>query len=749
MSNLDQILARLRVENLLHARPPTPPHTLPRRQMARSDSGVAVDLKEPDPDARDPRWFDLFVEYFLENSDGHNDDLLFFIRQVPPEMDGKVDPVFVKRKMPPPNRMPVIDDLVQWKETFFLNLIVQLPCTLTMAVCKRNIDRESLLERQTNISMAHDPMDTAASSNSVTPESLSYPDLPSQRDVLEKSSATSMTCSWKHVSKRVYALPSKQRVNVKDAHWECSYPYIYYVIDDYEDMFEQLIITEDEYLCVELAVTLPNSSGAGGDTFDGGAHSGKRMSMQSYATRDDMPLSPPPQVYYNDPRQDPWFQVPLDSEPPTSPMLSPRSSIHIMYPEKWSEPFRPLPRTTKITLFQAAVSYQALLDMYTTRSNSYLWRKLRLTSAPAGATEYIKMRGPRGKGLAQVAVSLSDVLRDQLPRPGADRGLAGLGGQEIGKANGLSRSKTARAPKDPLSRSLQAPKPTPPPARRSLGSAFAAGLKKPKSASSTHSHKRPTHSAKEGERTSTHGPSDFVPLTSSSTPSSRSKTRRPFASAMNNRLFGSTSFPVTRTPPLPTNQESDLSQPMAPLLPAAAISPSSWPAKSRSPILAPTKGLIDPPTVTTTATITEPLVHPSSKFQLPRSIPLTSLLYKRRSEEPMSRIAGGPGSTSPNTVHTSASHGNFTALASSQLASSRGTPKAPTGSPTPVSLLQTFRKLTLSSLTDNLRSLRNPSSAGTSSNNTPAASIKCSLTFVGVHWASIINDLQDYAHKKL
>ncbi|KAJ1964573.1 hypothetical protein H4R35_007136 [Dimargaris xerosporica] len=716
--------------------------------MARSDSGVAVDLKDPGSDTKDPRWFDLFVEYFLENSDGHNDDLLFFIRRVPPEMEGKVDPVFVKRKMPPPNRMPVIDDLVQWKETFFLNLIVQLPCTLTMAVCKRNIDRESLLERQTNITMAHDPMDTAASSTSVTPESLSYPDLPSQRDVLEKSSATSMTCSWKHVSKRVYALPSKQRVNVKDAHWECSYPYIYYVIDDYEDMFEQLIITEDEYLCVELAVTLLN--GGGGDPFDSGAHPGKRMSMQSYATRDDMPLSPPPQVYYNDPRQDPWFQVPLDSEPPTSPMLSPRSSIHIMYPEKWSEPFRPLPRTTKITLFQAAVSYQALLDMYTTRSNSYLWRKLRLTSAPAGATEYIKMRGPRGKGLAQVAVSLSDVLRDQLPRPGTDKGLTGPGGKETNRVNGLGRSKTARTAKDPAPRSLHAPKPTSPPVRRSLGSAIAAGLKKPKSASSTHSHKRPSHSVKEGERSSTHSSGDPVPLTSPSAPSSRSKTRRPFASTMNNRLFGSTPFPAPRTPPLPTNQASDLGQPMVPLLPAAATSPpASWPAKSRSPILASTKGLIDPPTVTTGATMTEPVVHPSAKFQLPRVIPLTSLLYKRRSEEPMSRTAGSLGSVSPNTVHTSASHGNFTALASSHPAPLRGTPKASTGAPTPVSLLQTFRKLTLSSLTDNLRSLRSPSSTGAGSGSASTASIKCSLTFVGVHWASIINDLQDYAHKKL
>jgi len=69
-----------------------------------------------------------------------------------------------------------------------------------------------------------------------------------------------MTCSKKHVSKRVYALPTKSRVDVKETSMECSYPLIYYVIDDYEDMFEHLIVTEGEYLCVELAVTIPNKS---------------------------------------------------------------------------------------------------------------------------------------------------------------------------------------------------------------------------------------------------------------------------------------------------------------------------------------------------------------------------------------------------------------------------------------------------------------------------------------------------------
>lgn len=59
------------------------------------------------------------------NSDTKNDDLLFFVRQTHSENEN-LDPVFVKRKTTP-NSLPPLDDAVLWKETFFLNLIVQVP----------------------------------------------------------------------------------------------------------------------------------------------------------------------------------------------------------------------------------------------------------------------------------------------------------------------------------------------------------------------------------------------------------------------------------------------------------------------------------------------------------------------------------------------------------------------------------------------------------------------------------------------
>ncbi|CAG8637387.1 4882_t:CDS:2, partial [Scutellospora calospora] len=202
MAHLQLILDRLIVENL-HG----PINSVSTLNQSRND-GSPTELyatfqhrDDQDLDSGDPRWPDLFVEYFLDNSDSKNDDLLFFVRQTSPENEN-LDPVFVKRK-PTPRVMPSLDDKVLWKETFFLNLIVQLPCKLTVAVCTRT------------------PADNSDGQNQ----------------------KTSMTCSRKHVSKRVYALPTKSRMDIKETSMECSYPVIYYVIDDYEDMFEHLIVT--------------------------------------------------------------------------------------------------------------------------------------------------------------------------------------------------------------------------------------------------------------------------------------------------------------------------------------------------------------------------------------------------------------------------------------------------------------------------------------------------------------------------
>jgi hypothetical protein len=192
--------------------------------------------------------------------------------------------------------MPQFNDLVLWKETFFLNLIVQLNCYLTVAVCRRN---------------------------SINPKEEGGNGKPTMSSLL------------KLYTKQVYALPSKSRVDIKDSTWECSYPLIYYAVEDYEDMFDQLILGENEYLCVELSASLSNSSG-------------EKTSLNG--------------------------------------------------------PFLSAPSGTKISLFQGAASYASLVPIFKHKS-SIKNKRFKLTSTGDNAPEYIMMRGPRGKGHAQVAVS--------------------------------------------------------------------------------------------------------------------------------------------------------------------------------------------------------------------------------------------------------------------------------------------------------------------------------------------------------
>ncbi len=74
-----------------------------------------------------------------------NDDLLFFVKHISSIQNDteyqKDGVIFVKRKIA--NEMPQLDCVVSWKQTLFLNLVVQLSCTLTVSVCKREAIGES------------------------------------------------------------------------------------------------------------------------------------------------------------------------------------------------------------------------------------------------------------------------------------------------------------------------------------------------------------------------------------------------------------------------------------------------------------------------------------------------------------------------------------------------------------------------------------------------------------------------------
>ncbi|KAF9138256.1 hypothetical protein BGX30_009338 [Mortierella sp. GBA39] len=403
MSNLRAILDRLVQENL-HGPidPGTQQDTVKNHAIRQAQQAQTLghargahadpyrDFRESqrhdiDLDAHDPRWRQLFHELFVsDQSDDRNDDLLFFVQRVSDEAENGgvgVDPVFVKRKVKGTNGRGILtpeqEDVVLWKDTFFLNVIVQLQCKLTVAVCSR-----------------------VSETNPVT-----------------GTTKTSMICTRKHVSKHVYASPTKSRMDVKEESVECSWPLIYYVIDDFEDSFEQLMVRDNEYLCVELAVTVPT------------ARTGYPTST---ATTRHQPSGPQSSVVsgpltLNTSHHGRTKATAQDSNAPQSPTGD------------GLQPGRPFPSTStrggsKITLFQGAAGFQSLLGIYQQKAASKVGRRFKLGPHTV-PTEFVMMRGPGARGHAQVAITASSIGDDLTtlddttsgsptsPRPNSEKGL--------------------------------------------------------------------------------------------------------------------------------------------------------------------------------------------------------------------------------------------------------------------------------------------------------------------------------------
>ncbi|KAF9152032.1 hypothetical protein BG015_005886 [Linnemannia schmuckeri] len=378
MSNLRAILDRLVQENLHGPIDPATQqdtvknHAIRQAQQTQGHARGAHadpyrDFRESqrhdiDLDAHDPRWRQLFHELFVsDQSDDRNDDLLFFVQRVSDEVENGglgVDPVFVKRKVKGTIGREILtseqEDVVLWKDTFFLNVIVQLQCKLTVAVCSR-----------------------VSETNPVT-----------------GTTKTSMICTRKHVSKRVYASPTKSRMDVKEESVECSWPLIYYVIDDYEDSFEQLMVRDNEYLCVELAVTVPTAR-TGYPTPNTTTH------HQPSALQPSLGSAP---LTLNTSHHGRTRATTQDSNAPQSPT---GDSL---------QPGRPFPSTSarggsKITLFQGAAGFQSLLGIYQQKAASKVGRRFKLGPHTV-PTEFVMMRGPGARGHAQVAITASNIGDD-------------------------------------------------------------------------------------------------------------------------------------------------------------------------------------------------------------------------------------------------------------------------------------------------------------------------------------------------
>ncbi|XP_029054693.1 uncharacterized protein LOC114881969 isoform X1 [Osmia bicornis bicornis] len=174
------------------------------RQMLKDDSGFVV-LQGT------TYWTDLFVRHFLFQAEHtiDGDDLLFFVRKKHvktssrylPKFETEVD-VFRKDS----KKLPIGDPDIDWEETVYLNLVVhQFDYTLTLAICTRTSPKELQVLRR-------------------------------------------------H-SQKVYASPSRRRMDAKGDLEEITYPHICFMVDNFDEVFCDILVRDGEMVCVELVAS--------------------------------------------------------------------------------------------------------------------------------------------------------------------------------------------------------------------------------------------------------------------------------------------------------------------------------------------------------------------------------------------------------------------------------------------------------------------------------------------------------------
>ncbi|XP_071955845.1 uncharacterized protein KIAA0930 homolog [Antedon mediterranea] len=148
-------------------------------------------------------WTKIFAEHFLEKVDDQGDDMLFFVRRKEFKTRNEAQAsIEVFRKHDAKNLPSLGDPSVDWEETVYLNLILhQFDYILTCAVCTKNDGKLQVFH----------------SSN-----------------------------------KQVFASPSKRRMDRKGVEPQVSYPNIFFLIDNYDEVFSGMKVQATQMVCVEL-----------------------------------------------------------------------------------------------------------------------------------------------------------------------------------------------------------------------------------------------------------------------------------------------------------------------------------------------------------------------------------------------------------------------------------------------------------------------------------------------------------------
>uniref|UniRef100_A0A0K8SFU6 Uncharacterized protein n=1 Tax=Lygus hesperus TaxID=30085 RepID=A0A0K8SFU6_LYGHE len=171
------------------------------RQLMKDDSGFVMLTGSS-------YWTDLFVRHFLFQPEHciDGDDMLFFVRKKHIKGTPRYLPKFeteiaVHRK--DSKKLPIGDPELDWEETVYLNLIIhQFEYILTIAICTRTS--------------------------------------PKQLQILRR------------ISQKVYASPSRRRMDTKGEVEEITYPHICFMVDNSNEVMSEMLVRDGELVCVEL-----------------------------------------------------------------------------------------------------------------------------------------------------------------------------------------------------------------------------------------------------------------------------------------------------------------------------------------------------------------------------------------------------------------------------------------------------------------------------------------------------------------
>lgn len=289
-------------------------HSKSLAKMTANEHDCCHDASDAEMDAG--FWHEMLDLYFIRGRvlKGHeDDDLVFFVRNKSlhgygfnDNMDG--DPPFFVRRWATELKKVVGENYkdVDWRRSFYLNLIAHTSFTVTVAICSIQALRRH-----------------------------------------QSTNATSVPSIYK-VIKTVYASPSRVDFQLdfkKDVETVPAYPNICFAVDDFDDTFDAVVLTEtDHCYCVLL-----NSNG--GAAF-------------------------PEAETVNDPSSCRASTVAIDSE-------------------KAKEP--------KLTLFSGFVNYQNVREAYDAGRSRF--GSLLSVGHVSSKTDRLSMRGPEGRGDVEVAVS--------------------------------------------------------------------------------------------------------------------------------------------------------------------------------------------------------------------------------------------------------------------------------------------------------------------------------------------------------